>query len=294
MANDLERYNHLRRNGNSSPKDEFIDFLYEQTNISAPEINVDDAWNRLNERIYQSKRPSYGWLKIAASVALLIGAVFFIWNLANTPEQLTISSNNEKISVTFPDGSIGVLNRNSSFSFPEKFGDIRLVSFEGEAYFDIRKSKKPFIIKTGQVDVAVLGTAFNLTNTGEFVELYVDRGLVAFVNEDKQTQVKAGLKAVFDKTSGFVEITENPSPNIMSWRNGIFKFDDTPLKQALKELSDYYQFEFKFQNDQVGKCKITATFDQSSLSDVINTIESILDVKIMRKESLIKISGKGC
>ena len=39
---------------------------------------------------------------------------------------------------------------------------------DGEAYFEVAKDKKPFIVKTSKYDVEVLGTTFN-------VEAYKDK-----------------------------------------------------------------------------------------------------------------------
>lgn len=289
----LERYNHLRYDSQSSAKDDFVDFLYQHSATEAPDVDVERAWNRFEKTLVSPKK-SFLWLKIAASVVLLLGAGLFLWNMSTKVDQLTISSTNEKLNVTFPDGSTGMLNRHSSFVFPEKFGETRTISFEGEAYFDIIKSNKPFIIKTGDVEVKVLGTAFNLINTANSVELFVERGLVAFEKAGRQTKVHPGLKAVFSKEDDSVAIIENPSRNIMSWRSGIFEFDNTPLLMALQDLSKYYGFEFKLQNEKLGNCKITATFENRSLRDVIATIESILDVKISSNNNTVKISGKGC
>ncbi|MEQ9406046.1 MAG: DUF4974 domain-containing protein [Cyclobacteriaceae bacterium] len=293
MPEELDRYNHLRYNDPSSEEKGFVDFLYENSDSPAPDVDVDAAWNRFEASLGTRESKSTPWLKIAASVVVLIGISLFVWNVS-TPEQINIASLDEKVSVTFPDGSTGILNANSSFSFPERFGKERSVIFEGEAYFDIIKSQKPFVIAVGGVDVKVLGTAFNLVSSADEVELFVERGLVAFEKEGAQTKVAAGLKAVFSKSSGEVVITENASPNILSWSNGQLVFNDTPLSEVFKDLEEFYEVDFKVSNKRINKCKLTVTFDKKSLSEVIETIESILDVKLTRNNNTVKVSGSGC
>lgn len=294
MANELERYNHLRYESNSSDEKGFVDFLYENTELSAPDVNVDTAWDSLQRKIDAGKSKSNSWLRIAASVTVLIGISIFIWSLSTTPDQVNITSLDEKINVTFPDGSNGVLNTNSSFSFLEKFGDERFVSFEGEAYFDIKKSQKPFIIETGDVRVQVLGTAFNLVTSDENVELIVERGLVAFVKDGEQTKVAAGLKAVFTKADNSISITDNPSSNIATWIDGKLEFDDTSFENVIQDLESHFEVSFEIENENINSCKVTATFSKNSLQEVIETLESMLGIQMEETEGKIIISGQGC
>ncbi|MEP1096535.1 MAG: FecR domain-containing protein [Cyclobacteriaceae bacterium] len=294
MPNELERYNHLRYENNSSDEEGFVDFLFENSESSAPEVSVDDAWASLQKKIDAGKTKSYSWLRIAASVTILLGVSIFIWTLSTTPDQVNVASADEKINVTFPDGSSGVLNTNSSFSFLEKFGNERVVAFEGEAYFDIKKSEKPFLIEMGDVTVRVLGTAFNLVTSNEEVELIVERGLVAFVKEDEQTKVAAGLKAVFNKADNSVEITENPSTNIATWIDGKLEFDDTSFETVIQDLESYFEVSFQVENQLINSCKVTATFDKNSLSEVIETLELMLGVQMEETQGKIIVSGKGC
>lgn len=294
MANDLERYNHLNyKSGSDVESDKFIDFLMENSTIEAPEIDENIAWNKLKGQI-ESPKKSYGWLRIAASIAIIFSVSLTVFLLNAGPEEVFVATLDQKQTVTFPDGSQGVLNENSSFTYLDKFGEERRVSFEGEAYFDIKKSQKPFIIDMNGVDVKVLGTAFNLVTSDENVSLYVDRGLVAFSKDGVDTKVKAGLEAVFNKKTNEVIIKETPSNNIMSWRNGYFKFDKTPLNEVLNDLSDYYNVEFKLANNDLNSCRISVIIDKKPLTGALDLIESVLNVKTSVKDKTVKISGKGC
>ena len=239
MANDLKVYNHLNYKEQPFEKEDgFVEFLFQHSNMDAPEVNEDAAWNALNKKVYNPNK-AFAWMKIAAAVAVLAVLTLSVYLYNPEPSQIHVASNTEKLSVTFPDGSLGVLNVGSSFTYLEEFGDERNVSFTGEAYFDIQKSEKPFIIDVNGVNVKVLGTAFNLVTTEKDVKLYVDRGLVAFEKDGDLTEVPAGMEAIFNRSDASVQFNNIPSENIMSWRNGVFKFDKTPLSKALNELSEY-------------------------------------------------------
>ncbi|MEM7298445.1 MAG: FecR domain-containing protein [Bacteroidota bacterium] len=294
MANDLEKYNHLNyKSGSNVESDKFIDFLMENSTIEAPEIDENIAWDKLRGQI-ESPKKNFGWIRIAASIAIIFSISLTVFLLNSHPEEVFVSSLDQKQTITFPDGSLGVLNENSSFAYLDKFGDERRVSFEGEAYFDIKKSQKPFIIDMNGVEVKVLGTAFNLITSDENVSLYVDRGLVAFSKDGVDTKVKAGLEAIFDKETNEVTIKEIASNNIMSWRDGYFKFDKTPLNKVLEDLSNYYDVKFKLTNDNLNTCRVSGVIDKKPLSEALDLIESVLNVKTNVKDKTVKISGKGC
>ncbi|WP_420316219.1 FecR family protein [Ekhidna sp.] len=294
MANNLRVYNHLNyKDKPSEEEDKFIEFLFEHTDLNAPEVDESKAWDSLNQKIHRPNR-SFTWMKVAAAVAILAILSVTVYMYDPVITQIEVAAGNEKVSVTFPDGSTGILNANSSFSYPEKFGEERNVSFNGEAYFDIKKSEKPFIIDVNGVDVKVLGTAFNLITTNNNVTLYVDRGLVAFEKDGKQTQVQAGKEAIFNRNDGSVELKDSPSSNIMSWRNGVFNFNNTPLDKVLDELSEYYEVEFELSNEKLNSCKISVTFNRQTLQEVLSTLSTLLDLKTTTKNSTVKISGQGC
>ena len=181
----------------------------------------------------------------------------------------------------------------SEIRFPEKLEDSRDVEFEGEAYFDIAKSSKPFTIKMKNAEVKVLGTAFNLKSSPEDVKVLVDHGLVSLSSGEKEVKVGKGQMGVFETSTGDIAMKNSPPANIMSWRNGKFRFKDTPLQEATAELSTYYNVEFEL-SETVKNCRITINFDNDSLNGLIRKLEGILDISVTKEKSIVRIAGNGC
>src|SRR5690606_33142812 len=67
--------------------------------------------------------------------------------------------------LTLPDGTLVSMNAGSSLSYPLWFGNKeRRVTLSGEAYFDVsHDAERPFHVVSGDIDVQVLGTRFNMT-----------------------------------------------------------------------------------------------------------------------------------
>ena len=292
----LEDYNQNRYTNRPSGDPE-SDWLYVITSVEAPESNLDLAWAKTSEKI-QGKRlinkRKFSLISVAASLALLAVSIF-IFNeyFGKSPELVLIQSGDAKSSVLFPDGSRAVLNENSQVEFLEEFGDKREVRFSGEGFFDIQKSEKPFLIKMGQVDVRVLGTAFNLITDKDEIRVLVDHGLVAMETTNNQVEISKGELGVFNLETSEISIDSSPPSNILAWRNGKFSFQEASLESAARELEKYYEVTFNMANT-VKNCKITANFDNVQLKEVLNVLEGILAVSIEQDNSIVQISGKGC
>ena len=97
---------------------------------------------------------------VAASIVLLIavGAGFWL-----QPTTLTAPTG-ERLAATLPDGSTVELNSGARLSYARAFGGkARTVRLTGEAFFDVaHDAQKPFMVKTFNADVTVLGTRFNV------------------------------------------------------------------------------------------------------------------------------------
>ena len=68
--------------------------------------------------------------------------------------------------------------------------------------------------------------------------------------------------------------------NTLAWQRGTFIFDQTPLKEVLDCLSEYYGVAFAANN--LEKC-LSGEFIADDLDLILTIIESALDVTIIRK-----------
>jgi len=141
-----------------------------------------------------------------------------------------------------PDGSRVWLNSESSITYPVVFAHHeRKVKITGEAYFEVAKDKmKPFRVVTGDMEVEVLGTHFN-------IKAYADEGptktslLEGSVKIDKQI-LKPGQAFMNGR------IVPTNIDQDVAWKNGIFNFDNQNLSQVMKQLARWYDLEVVYPN----------------------------------------------
>ena len=137
-------------------------------------VNPDEALSRFKSRIHKKEkrlalRQVLGVIQRAAAVlfipVFLLSAYLFIQQGQGNVRTLAVRTNPGVVSAfDLPDGSKVWLNAGSSLKYPTQFNDKqRVVSLQGEAYFEVESDKEhPFIVKTKQLTVEATGTAFNV------------------------------------------------------------------------------------------------------------------------------------
>lgn len=119
----------------------------------------------------------------------------------------SVSTDDSFDGVELPDGSIVLLNHNSTITYNEKF-EIRRVHLDGEAYFKVVSSNKPFIVTTKLGEISVLGTKFNVNSTDDKLEVEVESGKVKLEVDDQRKEVNRGQHVTYTKGSNNIEIRE--------------------------------------------------------------------------------------
>jgi transmembrane sensor len=236
-----------------------------------------------------------------AAAVLLIALVSYFFLFSNQqPDFKTITT---EIKIQEPlklaDGTLVYLNQGSTFVFPEDFrGSQRLVSLEGEAYFEVAHDEfKPFIITTGNLGIKVLGTSFNVMSfagSGR-TEVTIKSGKVLFYSFDpandeilEQIVLSSGEKGIFDNQTAQLTRTNIQNSNCFAWKSGQLEFHNTPLAEVLDALERTYNLEFNTSLD-ISAYHLTARFDQDSAGDVLETLQIIFGFNISLSGNQVNI-----
>ena len=105
-----------------------------------------------------------------------------------------------------------------------------------------RDEQKPFIVKTHQMDIKVLGTQFNVTayENEANMQVVLVSGKVE-VNLDKCKNVLAPNQMFsYDSKIHKGKITTVDTDDYVAWKDGYYQFHQQPLKEIVKKLSRYY------------------------------------------------------
>jgi ferric-dicitrate binding protein FerR (iron transport regulator) len=266
------------------------------------------AWKNIQNKIQAetkvvplnaaSKSPLGILLRIAAVFVIGLFAAWAIYNSMKAPEQLFAVTGDTRTEIKLADGSIVWLNKNSSLNYPEAFsGNNRTVRVTGEAYFDIAKNPDmPFVIENAEFEVKVLGTSFNIFSYEKEEEIIVSvtSGKVLLKNK-----TDAELILTKDETGVINRKNKNLSKkdtdqNFLSWKDQKLEFNNTPFSTVCLNLKSYFGFDFVVENKEINNCRLTASFTNPKIEEVLDVLQNTLNIGITKNQKQIVISGKGC
>ncbi len=164
------------------------------------------------------------------------------------------------VKIILPDSSEVWLNADSYIEFPERFRKgARMVVVSGEVFFKITPdASSPFIVKSSQIDVRVLGTEFNFNNyTPDNTQVALVSGKVEILSPEGSglATLSPGEAAVCG-ADGTVEVENVDTYALTQWVEGFFYFDDVPLIDVLRELGRWYNMGVVFHNREVMTKKV--------------------------------------
>lgn len=287
-------------NENATHREYYNQFkkIWDQSKAIAAEstIDVNKAWERFQSRLaaqYESpkilKRNRFSWMRIAASVVLVVGLgviTYFLVNNPVEPKEMIAQSGQNILVDTLPDGSVITLNKKSTVTYPSKFkGNKRTIALKGEAFFDVAPDKnKPFIISVNDVQVTVVGTSFNIKSENGNTEVVVETGIVQVGKSGKTVELTAGEKIVIS-TNDSNATKEAVSDKLYNYyRTKEFVCDDTPLWKLVQVLNEAYDANIVIGRKELNDKKLTTTFVNESLDQVLEVIHLTFDITVIKKE----------
>ena len=210
---------------------------------------------------------------------------------------ITVPAGGE-FSVLLSDGSSVHLNSCSSLTYPVPFmGDVREVKLSGEAYFDVTKSDRPFIVKMEDIDVRVLGTSFNLSGytTDQNVSVTLVSGKVAIRDHQLQRDfnVTPGMRFEYNRESQQVKMWEVDPELYISWMKGKFRFEDMRLEDIMVTLNRWYDCTITYSDNTLRDLRFTGAAEKDRpASYLLELIEMITEVKFQIDGKHILITRK--
>lgn len=156
--------------------------------------------------------------------------------------------------IILPDGTKVWLNSASRIKYPESFAGLhkRAIELSGEAYFEVAHNRRqPFIVKTDNQHVEVLGTHFNINSyadEGETRTTLLEGSVKVSKKQDKDQQQSLtlipGQQAVL--TGGILNVEKADLEAATAWKEGYFIFRDEELQSIMRKISRWYDVEVSY------------------------------------------------
>lgn len=202
-----------------------------------------------------------------------------------------------KFRITLSDGTKVWLNAGSILKYPSRFiGSERSVRLEGEAYFEVatqlvnksikvdktRDTKSSFIVLSGEQEVKVLGTHFNISAYPDdsdirttLVEGSVQVSVLSDAGERSNTRILTpNEQSIVTAGKKDISVRSVSASDYTAWRENLLIFDQKSLRSILLTLSRWYDFQVDI-----------AQIPDVSLSGVIPTNVKFSEVLLLLEET---------
>jgi len=212
-----------------------------------------------------------------------------------------------KTEITLPDGSHVWLNAGSKIKYNSGFSiQNRNISLDGEAFFKVAKNNViPFIVKTSDIDIKAVGTAFNVKAYSDegTIETTLVEGKIAIIQSGKTITssseffLEPNQKATFVKEKTTFDLTDvrkfkeelppqikvetgkvyinpkvDPTSNI-AWKENQMIIRGEAMESLVIKLERKYDVEIEIESDYVKDYRFSGTLDDETLQQVLDVIK---------------------
>lgn len=277
------------------------------------DVDPEAAWKRLKKRMGPTKNPAvipfepaaprgHGFFfyltRAAAAAVLVVVAVYLFRSGKDQPQSVLLRAETEIVKDTLSDGTSVALNTGTELTFAVESGE-RLATLSGEAFFAVeRDSLRPFIIRTGEAIVKVVGTSFNLkADPGSSrVELTMESGKALLINASRNDSllVSAGEKGIFDKETDELTLVEDQAGNDAFWLTKTLIFKRTGLSEVFAMLEETYEVKIRVINPDILNCSLSARYKDADLENILDQIAAVFGLTIEKTNGNYRITGQGC
>ena len=207
------------------------------------------------------------------------------------------TSRGEQIQIRLPDSTIVFLNAASSLKYPSSFHGLakRNVELSGEGFFQVHKDKAhPFIVKSRQQEVQVLGTVFNISSYADdaIAKTTLLEGSVRVSDQNKDSKILKPNQQAINMGSS-IQVVNVEAQLVVDWKEGFFLFNHESLEHLMKRVSRWYNVEVRYQNPALKNEPISGTISKyKQLSSLLLELEKSGIAEFQLDKHILTISEK--
>lgn len=239
----------------------------------------------------QKKKKTITFRQIGYELAKIAAILILFWGGTKLYETTSVKENviayqtlyvpaGQRTELILPDSTHVWLNARSKLVYPISFGkDIRQVELNGEAYFDvIHNEKQPFVVKTPQMDIQVLGTEFNVTaysNSSDF-EVALLRGCIELSSPRLSSNYRMKEKEHIRLQNNKLISKDISDYDYFRWKEGLICFNNESVATIIEKLKLYYDIDIEVYNQKFINSRYTGKF---RTKDGIEQVLKVLQIE---------------
>lgn len=225
---------------------------------------------------------------VCDSASIKTGSIEISKEQSSSFNQLVIPHGKRSV-LTLSDETKIWVNSGTRVIFPVDFSkDKREIYLDGEIYLDVaHDSLRPFIVKTDDLTIQVLGTKFNIQAYAEDAQkrIVLESGSVK-ISSKINSDIFLNPKEMYENDGKNESVKQVDVGVYTSWVDGIYIYEKERLDNILARLSRYYDKKIEIDSVSAGlKC--------SGKLDLKDNLEEVLNIiKYTAPVSYTNIDGK--
>ena len=263
--------------------------LHQTVTSDALNQDTESMMIRLNARIEEAetgrsriRQRGFTWA-FAAAIAVVLG--FFVVRgitgapvkPSEPPMELARNMTDNTVHMVLDDGSHVYLHPGSSIRYNvSTLPEGREVVLQGDAYFDVaRNESRPFTVRTSNIGVRVLGTAFSLSESSEVSQVVLERGSVRILSPEGTNMVtlSPNQKATFKSLTGDIRVEPVYATAFVTNKYNLVAMSDVTVDQIVEKLSAIFGKKITCKGGDEDKSYNLAFLKTDTLEDVLSIVE---------------------
>jgi ferric-dicitrate binding protein FerR (iron transport regulator) len=191
----------------------------------------------------------------------------------------------QRATITLPDGSTVVLNVASRLEVPADYASgNRALRLTGEALFSIvPNARRAVTVTSGGVTTRVLGTSF-------VVRHYPDDTATVVAVQNGKVAVRTLVLAAMQQS----EMTDQGATPVhaaqtsqFTFATGMLTLDDVPLRDAVVELSRWYDLDIRLGDASLATRRIGGAFAAGAQTDLMVILKESMHLRVVREGHVV-------
>ena len=244
-------------------------------------------------------------LSIGIAAAGVAAVAFFSYHYFDdhTPVMVEmVTGPGEVKTVLLPDSSSITMNENSSVSYSSSLpaATKREVWMKGEVFFNVRHLEnavgvaQQFVVYSGDLQVEVLGTAFNVKSYRSVTNVSLNNGHVKIGvrNDPVSVTLQPGDFIQYSQTEKKIIKRKVDARLYSTWKEKKLKLDKVPMQDIAQLIQDIYGYKVEINEPALRARKISGTLIVNDEKTFLETLAFAFEIDIEKQDSILRFTSK--
>ncbi|OLS60636.1 FecR family protein [Pseudomonas putida] len=240
------------------------------------------------------RRPKLRVWASAAAVLLAVGLFTFATPWPDRWRADYATATGEARSLDLADGSKVELNTDTAISLDLGPNERRVQLLRGEAWFEVSAdAARPFVIRSGDGWVKVVGTRFSVSRQGDLTRVRVAQGKVQVSAGGEASVLLEPGRGVDYRDDRLGAVSPFDGAAEFAWRQRQLVFRQQPLAEVVDELNRYWPGQTLVLGEALRQRKVSGVFEIDKPDAVLKALKHTLGLSAEQYTPYLRVLREG-